>query len=86
MKLVVQLRQARGLTQTDLARILRVHPSWVAHVEGSRYVPSLDSAVARRLCKFFGRPLTELLAEAPATDGERVPVGIGAVQNGVGKL
>lgn len=77
MKLVVQLRQARGLTQTDLARILRVTPSWVAHVEAGRFSPSLDSAAARRLSKFFGRPLAELLAEVPAAEGERVPVGVG---------
>lgn len=85
MKLVVQLRQARGLTQTDLARILRVHPSWTAHVEAGRFLPSLDSAAARRLSRFFGRSLAELLAEVEAADGERIPVGAGAGQNGASK-
>jgi len=77
MKLLVRLRKERGLNQPQLARVLDVHASWVNHVESGRYVPSPDSAAARRLVKFFGRPLAELLADIPAAEGERVPVGVG---------
>lgn len=85
MKLLVRLRKERGLNQPQLARVLGVHQSWMSHVESGRYVPSPDSAAARRLVKFFGVSLAELLADITAADGERVPVGIGAVRNGVGK-
>lgn len=85
MKLLVRLRKERGLNQPQLARVIDVDDSWVNHVECGRYVPSSDSAAARRLSKFFGRSLTELLDEVEAAESERVPVGVGAVQNGAGK-
>ncbi len=78
MKLLVRLRKERGLSQMQLARgVLVVHPAWVSAVERGVYVPSSDSLAARRLVRFFGRPLDELLAEIPAAEGERVPVGVG---------
>lgn len=83
MKLLVRLRRERGLSQDQLARgVGHVHAAWVSAVERGVYVPSSGSAAARRLSKFFGRSLAELLAEVEAADGERVPVGIGAAQNG----
>ncbi len=63
MKVLTQVRRERGFSQTQLARLLEVHPSWVAHTEAGRWIPSPASPTARRLVRLLGRPLNELLAE-----------------------
>jgi transcriptional regulator with XRE-family HTH domain len=53
-------REARGLTQRDLAAKAGVTPGYVAQLElGVRKNPSLP--VLKRLAKALGVPVTELL-------------------------
>ncbi|HEY3117988.1 MAG TPA: helix-turn-helix transcriptional regulator [Chloroflexota bacterium] len=58
--MISQLREAKGMTQRDLARKAKVTPGYVAQLEmGLKKNPSL--AVLQRLAKALGVPVTELL-------------------------
>lgn len=52
------LRQARGLTQEELAARSGVSPTYIAHVE--TYWRGLSLPVLYRLAKVFGIPLRDL--------------------------
>ena len=57
---IAKLREARGLTQRDLAKKAKVTAAYVAMIEtGVRKSPSL--AVLQRLAKALGVPVTALL-------------------------
>jgi XRE family transcriptional regulator of biofilm formation len=59
-QVIRDLREARGLTQEQLAFKARVTPGYVAQLElGLRKNPSLD--VVRRLARALRVPLVELL-------------------------
>ncbi len=55
---VRKLREARGLSQGDLARCLAVSRQTVNAIETGRYLPSLPLAFA--IGRFFGRPIEEV--------------------------
>jgi putative transcriptional regulator len=55
---VRELREARGLSQGQLAQELRVSRQTVNAIETGKYLPSLPLAFA--LSRFFGRPIEEV--------------------------
>ncbi len=55
---VRQLREARGLSQGELAARLSVSRQTVNAIETGRYLPSLPLAFA--IGRFFGRPIEEV--------------------------
>jgi len=61
MKKLKTLRQAKGYTQEQLAKFLKISPEHLSCIETGRRNPSWS--VAQRLEKFFGIPAGELLAE-----------------------
>ena len=52
------LREARGLSQGQLAAELRVSRQTINAIETGRYLPSLPLGFA--IARFFGRPLEEI--------------------------
>jgi transcriptional regulator with XRE-family HTH domain len=59
-RVIQQLREAKGMTQRDLAAKAEVTQAYVAQIElGKKKNPSLD--VLERLAKALGVPVTELL-------------------------
>ena len=59
-KMLRELREAKGLSQTDLAKKVRVAQSYIAMLEsGAKKNPSL--AILKRLVKALGVSVTELL-------------------------
>ena len=59
-RMILQVREAKGLTQRDLARRAKVTQGYVAQLEvGLKTNPSLP--VLRRLAKALGVPVAELL-------------------------
>jgi XRE family transcriptional regulator of biofilm formation len=57
---IQKLREAKGMTQRDLAGKAKVTPGYIAQLEmGQKKNPSL--AVLQRLAKALGVPVTELL-------------------------
>ncbi|WP_390845268.1 helix-turn-helix domain-containing protein [Anatilimnocola floriformis] len=66
---LVEVRTAAGLTQRELATILRVQPSWVAKVEtGERRIDVLEFCWYVRACN--GDPAATI-AEFSATKGAK---------------
>jgi transcriptional regulator with XRE-family HTH domain len=53
------LRQARGITQADLARKASVSAGYIARLETHRHDPKLSTLV--KLAKALGVPVTALL-------------------------
>jgi transcriptional regulator with XRE-family HTH domain len=59
-RVIQTLREAKGMTQRDLAETAGVTPGYIAQLEmGARKNPSLE--VLRRLAKALGVPVTEML-------------------------
>jgi Predicted transcriptional regulators len=58
---VRRLREARGLSQGELAQELRVSRQTVNAIETGRYLPSLPLAFV--IARFFGRPIEEIFHE-----------------------
>ena len=59
-KVLKTLREARGLTQVDLAAKAKVERTYIVKLEsGDKKNPSL--AILQKLAKALGVPLTELL-------------------------
>lgn len=59
-RIIQVLREAKGMTQRDLAEKARITPGYLAQLElGLRENPSLE--VLKRLAKALGVPVTELL-------------------------
>ena len=56
---VKPLRETKGLTQTALAKLAKLHRVYVAQIEARAKVPSL--AALERLAKAPGVPVTRLL-------------------------
>lgn len=54
-----RLREARGLTQADLAKKARITREYVVRLEAGCYDPTLS--VSARLAKALGVPVTRLL-------------------------
>jgi putative transcriptional regulator len=61
---VRRLREARALSQGQLAAELRVSRQTVNAIETGRYLPSLPLAFA--IARFFGRPLEEVFHDEGA--------------------
>jgi putative transcriptional regulator len=61
---VRELREARALSQGQLAIELRVSRQTVNAIETGRYLPSLPLAFA--LARFFGRPIEEVFHDVDA--------------------
>lgn len=55
---VEQLRKARGLSQEDFARAIRVSRQTVSSIENGRYNPSLELAFT--ISDFFGLSIEEI--------------------------
>ncbi len=55
---VRELRQAKGLSQGQLAEAMRVSRQTINSIETGRYTPSLPLAIA--LARFFARPVEEI--------------------------
>jgi len=62
MRKIRAIRQSKGFTQNQLAKIIEISPEHLSSIESGRRDPSWE--VARRLEKFFGIPAGELLAES----------------------
>jgi XRE family transcriptional regulator, master regulator for biofilm formation len=60
-RVIQQQREAKGMTQRDLAAKAKVTQGYVAQLEmGMKKNPSLD--ILKRLAKALGVPVTELLS------------------------
>ncbi len=58
--MIQKLREAKDMTQRDLAAAAKVTPGYIGQLEmGLRKNPSLD--VLKRLARALGVPVTELL-------------------------
>lgn len=66
---VEQLRRARGLSQEDFARAIRVSRQTVSSIENGRYNPSL--ALAFTLSDFFGLPIEEIFIHERSDSDEK---------------
>ena len=53
-----RLREAKGLSQGQLAGAMRVSRQTINSIETERYTPSLPLAIG--LARFFGRPVEEV--------------------------
>ena len=53
-----ELREERGLTQEELAKVLGVTRQTIIAIEKGRYDPSLR--LAFRIARFFNRPIEEI--------------------------
>jgi putative transcriptional regulator len=63
-----RLREARGLSQGQLAAAMRVSRQTINSIETERYTPSLPLAIG--LARFFGRPVEEVFdADEEARQG-----------------
>jgi len=60
---VRHLREARSLSQGQLAQELRVSRQTVNAIETGRYLPSLPLAFT--IARFFGRPIEEIFHDDP---------------------
>jgi transcriptional regulator with XRE-family HTH domain len=54
-----RMREAKGLSQADLARRAKITREYVNKLEAGRYDPTVG--VIQRLAKALGVPVTELL-------------------------
>lgn len=73
-----ELRQDRGLTQKELADILRVGPSTISHYEHGKYLPDAETLVV--LADYFHVTTDYLLgrtASSVSTDFLQQPVAKG---------
>ena len=59
---VLELRQAKGLTQEELAEALRVTRQTVISLEKNRYTPSLEMGF--RVARIFGLAIEEVFEYA----------------------
>lgn len=66
---VEQLRRARGLSQEDFARAIRVSRQTVSSIENGRYNPSLELAFT--LSDFFGLPIEEIFIHERSGSDEK---------------
>ncbi len=62
---VRQLREARGLSQGDLARCLNVSRQTVNAIETGKYLPSLPLAIA--IGRFFQKSVEEVFHDEAAS-------------------
>lgn len=66
---VEQLRRARGLSQEDFARVIRVSRQTVSSIENGRYNPSLELAFT--LSDFFGLPIEDIFIHERSSFDEK---------------
>lgn len=64
--LLRRIRRTRDITLEQLQRATGVHMSQLSQIERGILVPSQPQANA--IAGYFGRPIDELLADAPAFD------------------
>jgi transcriptional regulator with XRE-family HTH domain len=63
--IVKRLRDARGLTQTQLAERAGLTQGYVAKIESAAYAPDPALSVVLRLARALGVSIGELVAEKP---------------------
>lgn len=63
------LRKARGLSQEDFARAIRVSRQTVSSIENGRYNPSLELAFT--ISDFFGQPIEEIFIHERSDSDEK---------------
>ncbi|MCL6559474.1 MAG: helix-turn-helix domain-containing protein [Firmicutes bacterium] len=68
---LIELRQSKGYTQEQLAKLLKISPGHLSNIETGRRNPSWE--VARRLERFFGIPASDLLAGSDAEEEQLGP-------------
>src|SRR5438874_10944123 len=61
-----EVRQSRGMTQTDLARRASVTASYLSRLEGGRVAPGID--MVERIAAALGTTVADLLPEGDAPD------------------
>ncbi len=61
---IASLREAQGWTQAELARRVRVDPSYIPRIEQGDRLPSI--ALMSRFATVFSSSLADLLSELPA--------------------
>jgi transcriptional regulator with XRE-family HTH domain len=61
-----EVRQARGMTQEDLASKASVTTSYLSRLEGGRVAPGID--MVERIAGALGTTVAELLPEGTVTD------------------
>ena len=55
---LAELRKAQGLTQQDLAQIMKVSRQTIIAIEAGRFNPSVILAI--KMSRFFSRPVDEI--------------------------
>lgn len=65
-----ELRQARGMTQADLARRASVTPNYVGRLENAGAAPGID--LVDRLATALGTTATDMLPSTPPPDPHAV--------------
>lgn len=63
------LRKARGLSQEDFARAIRVSRQTVSSIENGRYNPSLELAFT--ISDFLGQPIEEIFIHERSDSDEK---------------
>ena len=66
---VEQLRKARGLSQEEFARAIRVSRQTVSSIEYGKYTPSLEMAFT--ISDFFGLPIEEIFIHERSSSDEK---------------
>jgi transcriptional regulator with XRE-family HTH domain len=61
-----EVRQARGMTQTDLASQASVTASYLSRLEGGRVAPGID--MVERIAEALGTTVADLLPDGAAPD------------------
>ncbi len=64
-----EFREARGLTQGQLAMRMRLDRSYIARIEHGQRVPALETAF--RLARFFKCSLEDMIGLEPDASSER---------------
>lgn len=64
-----EFREARGLTQGQLAMQMKMDRSYVTRIEHGQRIPALETAY--RLARFFKCPLEDMIGLEPDTNSER---------------
>jgi transcriptional regulator with XRE-family HTH domain len=63
---VAHLREGRGWSRAELARRLKVDPSYVSHIEQGERLPSLG--LMSRLASTFSMPLADFFSDVPVSE------------------
>ena len=62
-----RLREARGMTQVDLARRTGLTQGYIAKIESAKYAPDPALSVVLKLARALGASIGELVTDKPTT-------------------